>query len=218
MFNRNRLAAFIACAIAPQAAATVFMSEYIEGASYDKGIEIYNAGNSDVDLSSYQIKVFFNGNSTASTSISLDGTLEAGEFFLYAHSDASFASAAQLTSGASLFNGDDAVVLYNGDTVVDSLGQVGFDPGSEWSVNGVDTQNRGLRRLAVTTDTNISDEFDPSEQWQAFDNEDFSDLLAFNGDGGTGDGGNDDEDPGNGESMFVVVPHQQLVSCKAAAM
>ncbi len=30
------------------------------------------------------------------------------------------------------FNGDDAVVLRKGTTVIDVIGQIGFDPGSEW--------------------------------------------------------------------------------------
>ncbi len=35
-------------------------------------------------------------------------------------------------NGAGLFNGDDAVVLRKGTTVLDVIGQIGTDPGTEW--------------------------------------------------------------------------------------
>ena len=39
---------------------------------------------------------------------------------------------ADQTNGSGWFNGDDAVVLRKGTTVLDVIGQIGFDPGTEW--------------------------------------------------------------------------------------
>jgi hypothetical protein len=87
------------------ARADVFISEYVEGASNDKAIELYNSGPDSVDLASggYALSVFFNGNTSAATHIALTGTLPAGDVFVYAHSGASPAILAQAaqTSGIS---------------------------------------------------------------------------------------------------------------------
>ena len=62
------------------------------------------------------------------------------------------------------FNGDDALVLRNGTAVVDSFGQVGVDPGSQWPGGG---QNDTLRRspAVCTGDSNFTDAFDASVEW-----------------------------------------------------
>ena len=48
---------------------------------------------------------------------------------------------ADQTNGSGWFNGDDAVVLRNGTTVLDVIGQVGVDPGTEWGT-GPDQHGR----------------------------------------------------------------------------
>src|SRR5690606_14322127 len=131
--------------IAPAAAAAaatptdLLISEYVEGSSNNKAIEIFNGTGASVDLTAagYRLEVYFNGAATAGFSIALTGTLASGDVFVFASASASAPILAQadLTSGAGLFNGDDAVVLRSGGAagpVVDSLGQVGVDPGTEW--------------------------------------------------------------------------------------
>ncbi len=54
---------------------------------------------------------------------------------------------ANLISNASWFNGDDAIVLLNGGVTIDSLGQIGVDPGSQCGQDLTSTQNNTLRRL-----------------------------------------------------------------------
>ena len=49
-------------------------------------------------------------------------------------------------SGAGWFNGDDAVVLRKGTTVIDAIGQIGIDPGSEWGSGLISTADNTLRR------------------------------------------------------------------------
>ena len=44
------------------------------------------------------------------------------------------------------FNGDDAVVLRRGSTILDVIGQVGLDPGSEWGSGLTSTADNTIRR------------------------------------------------------------------------
>lgn len=71
-----------------EAAATdLFISEYIEGSSNNKAVEIYNGTGSPVSLANYQVMVFPNGSTTPST-ISLSGTLAHGDVYVVAHPSA----------------------------------------------------------------------------------------------------------------------------------
>lgn len=76
--------------------AQVFFSQYYEGASYDKFIELYNAGTTDVNLASPQLYLCIWSNVTTAvdstmsptTSIPLTGVIPAGSTYLLAHSSA----------------------------------------------------------------------------------------------------------------------------------
>ena len=59
------------------------------------------------------------------------------------------------------YNGDDAVQLRKGTAVVDAIGQIGFDPGSEWGTGLTSTADNTLRRKAAVCagDTNGGDVF-----------------------------------------------------------
>ena len=55
-------------------------------------------------------------------------------------------------AGTIYYNGDDAVVLRKGGAdgpVLDSIGQVGFDPGTEWGTGLTSTVDNTLRRKAA---------------------------------------------------------------------
>ncbi len=52
------------------------------------------------------------------------------------------------TSGSLSFNGDDAVALIKGLAFVDVIGQVGFDPGTEWGTDLISTADNTIRRKA----------------------------------------------------------------------
>ena len=160
--------------------ADVFISEYIEGGSNNKAIELYNSGDTAVDLSQYSLAFYFNGNVDAGNQISLSGSIAPQATYVIAHSSAvsDVTEKGQLVTGGSWFNGDDAIVLMDGDSVIDSLGQVGVDPGSYWESDGVRTQDRTLRRKAsvMTGDTSTDDVFEPHLQWQSFDKDTFDGL------------------------------------------
>ena len=150
----------------------LFFSEYVEGTSNNKALEIYNPSAGSVNLSTagYSVQIYSNGGTSAGTTIALTGTVAPGGVFVLKHASASASIAAQQTSASLSFNGDDAVVLKKGTAIVDVIGQIGFDPGTAWSANGVSTLDQTLRRKVgiLQGDTNGSDVFNPSLEWNAF--------------------------------------------------
>jgi len=162
----------------------LFFSEYIEGTSNNKALEIFNGTGAPVDLAAngYAIQMFFNGNPAAGLTIGLTGTVASGDVYVVAQSAASPVILAQAdqTNGAGWFNGDDAVVLLKGATVIDSIGQRGIDPGTEWGTGLTSTADNTLRRKAAVEagDPNPNDAFDPAVQWDGFATDTFDGLGA----------------------------------------
>ncbi|WP_010385005.1 ExeM/NucH family extracellular endonuclease [Pseudoalteromonas rubra] len=191
------LALLVAAATAP-VQAQVIMSEYIEGSSYNKAIELFNTSDSPISLSGYTLSFYNNGGTDASNTIELNGEIAAGKTYVIANNQADvlIRNVAQLIDSGSWHNGDDAIVLRNGETVLDSFGQVGVDPGSNWEGNGVVTKDKTLRRnIDITTGrTTFDATFDPSAEWTQFDKDDFSGLGSHGSDtgGDDGDDGGDD--------------------------
>jgi hypothetical protein len=165
---------------APSAALDLFFSEYVEGSSNDKALEIFNGTGADIDLSSYTIELYFNGSTSLGASIPLVGTILANGTFVLADDDAAQAIldvANQLYTGA-FFNGNDAIVLKNGGTIIDVIGQVGFNPGTEWGSGLQSTADNTLRRKSSICqgDTNPNDAFAPADEWDGFANNTFNGL------------------------------------------
>lgn len=96
----------------------LIISEYIEGSGLNKAIEIYNGTGRAVNLAAqgYAIDIYFNGQSSAGTTIQLSGTLPDGDVFVVADdgADPAILDVADQTSTSSFFNGDDTVVLRRG--------------------------------------------------------------------------------------------------------
>ena len=122
------------------AVVALFISEYLEGSSNNKAIELVNKGVSTLDLSKVTVKLYSNGSSSAgNTLLGLSGSLGPGEVYLIVNASANAAIKAysDVESTVTFFNGDDAIeVLYDGVTT-DVFGQIGNDPGTGWSVGGV---------------------------------------------------------------------------------
>jgi predicted extracellular nuclease len=150
----------------------LLISEYVEGSSNNKAVELYNGTGAPVDLTGYQLQVYFNGGTTASFTAPLTGTVADGDVFVFAHSAsvAEILAQADATTGSGLWNGDDAIVLRKGGAVVDSFGQVGVDPGTEWGTGLTSTADNTLRRKATVTtgDLDPADAFDPATEWDGF--------------------------------------------------
>ena len=181
------LSAFVVAAGSSAAPTDLFISEYIEGTSNNKALEIYNGTGASIDLGTgaYVVQMYFNGSATVGLTISLTGTVAAGDVFVLAQSSANAAILAQAdqTNGAGWFNGDDAVVLRKGGatgTIIDVIGQIGFDPGSEWGSLLTSTADNTLRRKAAVDagDPDGSNAFDPSVEWDGLATDDAAGLGA----------------------------------------
>ncbi|MBD2357324.1 ExeM/NucH family extracellular endonuclease [Tolypothrix sp. FACHB-123] len=175
----------------------LFFSEYIEGSSNNKALEIFNGTGAVIDLAAgnYVVQFYFNGNLNAGLTINLTGTIAPGDVFVLAQSSANATILAQAdqTNGAGWFNGDDAIVLRQGGAngaIIDSIGQIGFDPGAEWGTNLTSTADNTLRRKTniTTGDTNPSDAFDPSLEWEGFATDTVDGLGSYAANPGTSPG------------------------------
>jgi hypothetical protein len=195
----------------------VFFSEYIEGSSNNKALEIFNGTGAPIDLAAqgYFVQMHFNGNPAAGLTINLTGTVASGDVYVLAQSSANATILAQAdqTNGAGWFNGDDAVVLRKGAApgmVIDAIGQVGFDPGTEWGSGLTSTADNTLRRKAgiESGDANFGDTFDPAEEWDGFATDTFG-GLGFHTTGGDAPPQVSSTSPPNGA---VEVPEGSNVS------
>jgi hypothetical protein len=150
----------------------LFFSEYIEGTGNNKAIEIYNSSGSSINLSGYSVNVYSNGNNSAGLVINLTGTIAANDVFVLAHQNANPAILAQAdqTSAGGWYNGNDAIALQYGSTLIDVIGQIGFNPGTEWGTGLTSTEDNTLvRKCSVAQgDANGSDAFNPSVEWNGY--------------------------------------------------
>ncbi|HMQ90372.1 MAG TPA: lamin tail domain-containing protein [Flavilitoribacter sp.] len=132
----------------------LFISQYVEGTSFEKYIEIYNPTSSPIDLSNYTLDLHTNGAAAASTSSSLSaaGMLPSGGAVVFKNSQAVGYSGGYVISAVN-HNGDDAYALVrvSDNTIVDIFGVLGDDPGSAWSDGGLSTMDRTLRRKSSVT-------------------------------------------------------------------
>lgn len=135
----------------------LLISEYVEGSSNNKAIEIYNGTGKTVDLSNYSVELYANLNTTPnSTGIQkLTGTLNHGETLVLVHNQAKEdIKKLGIVSSVVNFNGDDTLVLKNGDKVIDSFGKIAI--GSMFAENKTFTRNADN----LTGDINPNDDID----------------------------------------------------------
>ena len=105
----------------------------------------------------YVVQVYSNGSPTAGPSIALTGVgrdrrrvrrRRNGQ----ARAPRSWPRRTRPSAGRISWNGDDAIVLRKGGasgTVVDVIGQIGIDPGTEWGTGLTSTADNTLRRKAA---------------------------------------------------------------------
>ena len=140
----------------------LFISEYVEGWSNNKALEIYNPTSNSIDLSDYMIIRYSNGSTSASSgnAVQLTGSIGAHDVHvgvlekldpngtgqeapiwdsLQVKADA-FYCPEYNTSNAWYFNGNDALVLAKGTVndlasaqLIDVFGKIGEDPGDSWT-------------------------------------------------------------------------------------
>lgn len=165
----------------------LYISEYVEGSSSNKYIEIYNGTGTDVDLSNYSVELYGNGNTdnprTLDFSTLTNKTLANGDVFVIYNGRANDAIKAEgdVESNVTWFNGDDALVLKKSGAIIDVVGKVGER--QNWSVAGVDGATKDhtlVRKASVTkgnTDWSASAGTDAtSSEWEVKDKDDFASL------------------------------------------
>ncbi len=129
----------------------LFISEYVEGRSNDKAIEIYNPTANAIDLSSYQLQRYSNGGTSLDDQkrLNLSGSIPAYGTYVIINktedpTDSKLVAVADMevsddysVNNVMFFNGDDAMVLVKVDggseTILDIFGKVGEDPGTAWT-------------------------------------------------------------------------------------
>ena len=178
-------------------ASDIFISEYIEGSSYNKAIEIYNGTGSAVDLSGYAlVLVNFSGsgNPTKDASVQelqLSGTLNSGDVFVYYNGlgdDSSFSTQLATISNKAInnavinFNGNDYVYLKKDDAIIDVIGGTSISM-SEYPYSGAFAANVTLVRNANVTAPNAT--YTTSE-WAEYSQDTFSYLGSHTTSGGSG--------------------------------
>lgn len=146
-------------------ATDLLFSEYIEGSSNNKALEISNATGAAINLSIYSIKKQTNGAGAWSTGLSLTGTLNNGSKFtivnsLMASSCYPISSANISTSATEMaFNGNDAVGLFKNGVLIDIIGT--FNGGT---ANFAADQT--IRRKATVTSPTTT--FNKTTQWDSY--------------------------------------------------
>jgi len=143
----------------------LLFSEYIEGSSNNKALEISNATGAAINLSIYSIKKQTNGAGSWSAGLPLTGTLNNGSKFTIVNS--LMASSCYPTSSANIstaatemaFNGNDAVGLFKNGVLIDIIGT--FNGGT---ANFAADQT--LRRKATVTSPTTT--FNKTTQWDSY--------------------------------------------------
>ncbi len=174
-FGKWALVGALTAGILPQAGITVgaegegvILSEYIEGSSNNKAIEIYNGSGQIINLADYTLVQYTNGG-PSEAKITLSGTIEPGKTFVIANSSANadIKGKAQQTTGSLNFNGNDPVALKKGDEVLDIIGPVG-------SSTDFAKDTTLVRKTNVTAGSKT---YEPS-QWTSFPVDTLTDLGA----------------------------------------
>ncbi len=176
----------------------LYFSEYAEGSSNNKYVEIYNASSMLVDLSNYQIKGTNNGTAwgdNGERELSLTGTLASNSVYIISTdaADQSILNKSDLSlpyESPVHYNGNDAIGIFGKDSsgsftvVLDVIGVESSDPGpAGWNVAGVSgaTKDHTLVRKASVTKGNTNWEnsagtSSSDSEWEVKDIDDWTSL------------------------------------------
>ena len=173
----------------------LFFSEYIEGSSNNKAVEIYNPTDAPIDLSSYSIERYSNGSDAVSDEMNLSGTINAGGTWIVTNSDTNSTNEfgyimvelynmadqwAPVYPSPLYMNGNDAMTLSKNGSIIDIIGKIGEDPGDAWTDDataGFTDANNGawwtknhtlVRKASVKSGVKTNPVlFNPASQWDS---------------------------------------------------
>lgn len=168
----------------------LYFSEYIEGLSNNKAIEITNATGNSKSLTGYVIKKQTNGAGSWSTGISLSGPLANNAKFVIVNSGIASAcynkniANIATTAAEMTFNGNDAIGLFKNNVLIDIIGvynggsanfganqtlrrkttvtipKTNFNKTTDWTVLGSDICNDLGNKNAITEINQEENNFD----------------------------------------------------------
>ena len=172
----------------------IFFSEYIEGSTTNKALEIFNGTGHTVNLDGYEIWKGANGGDWNSgdneNPLSLSGnSIENGDVFVVCRSSVPVLDECDIIVDANQhpmnFNGDDAIALAYEGVLLDVIGQVGVDPGQGWDIGDTPNATRDhtlIRNLSVDSGSDNWNE--SASEWAIYDIDTFdylgshSEILA----------------------------------------
>jgi endonuclease I len=146
-------------------ATDLMFTEYIEGSSNNKALEVTNRTLKSINLSNYTIKKQTNGSGSWSSGITLSGNLASKSNFIIINSNMLSSCIPESKANLSTlqqemnFNGNDPIGLFKNNILIDIIGN--FNGGSSNFAF-----NTTLRRK--TSVTKPSTKFDKTAQWDAF--------------------------------------------------
>nr|AAB39273.1 nuclease [Aeromonas hydrophila] len=183
--RHSLLALSVALALSGQAQAQLLITEYLEGSGNNKALELSNLDNSALDLTPYRLALYANDRTLAAgptNNLALQGTLAPG---------ASLVLGAPLGTARNPGQGQPDqrqpgvqrrrwVSALSGDEIVDSVGQIGVDPGTAWVSGAVSTLDMTLRRKASvnTGRVDATAAFDPAAEYLGFARDEAAGLVC----------------------------------------
>lgn len=174
MNNFNKLTAIslaVTAALPMMVNADVMITEYVEGSSNNKAIELYNSGDAVIDLAGYKLVRYKDGVTEPSDMQVLDGQTiapKSTKVILNSSAVITLPQGVDSFSGTLNFNGGDAVALVKDSAVVDIIGDVPTPTG--WGLDV--TFKRKLDSLVANTVFN-------SAQWEQLPKDTFTGLGSL---------------------------------------
>ena len=139
-------------------ATDLIISEYLEGSSNNKALEIFNGTGTAVDLTDYKLVQYSNGSIVAEGNnvFQLAGTLAHGETFVIVNNGSSTEIKALANHVSTTveyvtsFNGDDAIGLLKSDELIDVFGVIGNPKDTKTWEN-----NTYVRKATILSPVNV---------------------------------------------------------------
>jgi endonuclease I len=152
----------------------LFFSEYMEGGSNNKALEIANFTGAPVNLSIYTIKASFNGSGAWGSPYSFPGGASISSSDVYVVANSSLAVCTGVVDNSTnnsvlTFNGNDAIGLFKNDILIDMIGVLGSS--SNFAQNVTLVRKPEITTPVITYNAN---------EWNSFAQDTCSDLGSHN--------------------------------------